>query len=228
MILRIRARYVVLIVLAVLLAFPTYFVVRAKVFPPTFDVVSIKETATYQDPALMARAWDLPVARTYAHTVVFQSNGSVCGPDSAANVFRSMGMQATTEAAVLEGTGKCPWGFCIPGITLDDLAAIVRQRSSRPVTVLRDTSLAEFRAHMRETNDPAHRYMVNFHRGLLFGKGVGHHSPVAGYLEDRDLVFVLDVNPSFGPWLVPTERLYEASKSIDSSSGKPRGLLRID
>jgi hypothetical protein len=71
------------------------------------------------------------------------------------------------------------------------------------------------------------RYLVNFQRGLLFGKGVGHHSPIAGYLEDQDLVFVLDVNGRFGPWLVPGERLFQAMNSPDSSTGASRGLLLI-
>jgi hypothetical protein len=61
----------------------------------------------------------------------------------------------------------------------------------------------------------------------LFGKGVGHHSPIAGYLEDRDLVFVLDVNAKFGPWLVPSERLYQAMNAPDASTGAQRGLLLV-
>jgi len=67
--------------------------------------------------------------------------------------------------------------------------------------------------------------LVNFHRGLLFGKGTGHHSPIAGYLEAEDLVLVLDVNEKFGPWLVSSERPFRAMDSIDSSSGTKRGLL---
>ena len=82
--------------------------------------------------------------------------------------------------------------------------------------------------HMHHANDKDRRYLVNFQRGLLFGKGVGHHSPIAGYLEDRDLVFVLDVNPKFGPWLVSTERLYQAVSSSESGTGKTRGLLLIE
>jgi len=35
----------------------------------------------------------------------------------------------------------------------------------------------------------------NFNRAQIFGAGVGHHSPIGGYLEAEDLVFVLDVNP---------------------------------
>jgi hypothetical protein len=43
---------------------------------------------------------------------------------------------------------------------------------------------------MRRSNDPGRRYIVNFSREQIFGAGVGHHSPIGGYLEDGDLVFV--------------------------------------
>ena len=69
--------------------------------------------------------------------------------------------------------------------------------------------------------------MINFHRRPLFGAGGGHHSPIGGYLEPEDLVFVLDVNERFGPWLVSSDRLFEAMDSVDSSSGMKRGLLRM-
>lgn len=36
---------------------------------------------------------------------------------------------------------------------------------------------------------------------------------------------MLDVNDKFGPWLVSSERLFRAMDSVDSSSGKKRGLL---
>ena len=218
----------VLVVVLLGLAVPAALFVRVKWFPPRFDVTSIAVAHEYGDPALLARAWSLPVARAYAHRVDFQPNGSICGPTSLANVFRSLGEAATTPDAVLEGTGKCWGGMCWGGLSLDELATIVREKTKRTVTVLRGLTLTEFRAHLARANDPTRRYVVNFHRGLLFGKGVGHHSPIAAYLPDRDLVLVLDVNSSFGPWLVAAERLYDAVDRVDTSSGKKRGLLLIE
>ena len=58
----------------------------------------------------------------------------------------------------------CWSGFCIPGLTLDELAAIARRRTSAKVTVLRDLSRAQFEEHLRRSNDPARRYSVNFTR----------------------------------------------------------------
>lgn len=223
-----RKKRIVLALVAALVVVFAYFPLSATVFAPRFDVPSIAATPQYRDTALLERAWALPVARAFDRRVVSQTNGSVCGPSSLANVLRSWGDAQATQDSVLEGTGRCRTGICFNGLTLDELAEIARTKSGRKVTVHRDLDLASFRAHLRRTNDPSRRYLVNFHRGLLFGKGGGHHSPIAGYLEAEDLVFVLDVNGSFGPWLVSSERLFRAIDSIDGSSGKRRGLLELE
>lgn len=216
-------------VVLLLLAVPASFVVRGMFFPPTFAVESIANTSQYQDAALLEQAWALPVASTFKQRVDFQPNGSICGPTSVANMFRSFDVQPSGVDAVLAGTGKCePFRICWGGLTLDQLAELVRAKSQRTVTVLRGLNLKAFREELRETNNPLRRYIINFQRGLLFGKGVGHHSPIAGYLEAQDLVFVLDVNKKFGPWLAKSDRLFRAMDSLDSSSGKKRGMLRVE
>jgi hypothetical protein len=220
-----RWRRIVLAVVFVIIALVAYFPLRATVFAPRFDVPSIARAPQYKDAALFDRAWALPVAQTFARHVDSQNNGSFCGPASVANILRSLGVADASQSMVVDGSGKCRIGVCIPGVTLDELADIARRKTSKTVTVVRDIDLETFRTHLKRTNDPTRRYLVNFHRGLLFGKGVGHHSPIAGYLEAEDLVLVLDVNPAFGPWLVTSERLFRAMDSIDSSSGKKRGLI---
>jgi hypothetical protein len=60
----------------------------------------------------------------------------------------------------------------------------------------------------------------------IFGDGVGHHSPIGGYLEAEDLVLVLDVNKKFQPWLVESTRLFSAMNTLDGD--KKRGLLLIE
>jgi hypothetical protein len=166
------------------------------------------------------------VARTFPRSLLYQSNGSLCGPSSVANIARSLGEPAT-EDSVLAGTGLCWSGMCFMGLSLDEVAGLARTKTGRRVEVVRDFSYDQFRQHLARFNDPARRYLVNFHRGLLFGKGNGHHSPVGGYLEAENLVLVLDVNGSFEPWLVTPERLFKAVDSVDSSTGKKRGLLLI-
>lgn len=224
------ARTVALVLGAALLgviAFPASFVVRAKFFPPTFDVTSIADAPEYQDEGLLQIAWALPPASTLNGSLAFQSNGSTCGPTSVANVLQSLG-EDDTEETVVENAESCHFGICLGGLTLDELAQVARRSTDREVTVLRGLDREGFRQELRRSNDASRRYIVNFHRGLLFGKGTGHHSPIGGYLEDRDLVFVLDVNADFRPWLVDADRLFDAVDAVDDASGKKRGLLRLE
>ncbi len=189
-------------------------------------VVSIERTPEYQDEGLLERAWALPVATRY-RGLLRQPNGSLCGPTSVANVRHSRGEDVTDVYATLDGTDVCSLGICIGGITLEELATLARREGAGEPTVLRDLTLDDFRAHMAHANDEDRRYIINFDRGPLFGFRGGHHSPIGGYLADEDLVFVLDVNRAYGPWLVHTERLFEAMDTVDSSSGKTRGLLLL-
>jgi hypothetical protein len=211
----------------VVAAVPGSMFVRAKFFPPVFPVASIRQTPHYQDKALLSRAWQLPVAQRFQAIFAYQRNPTSCGPSSLANVSRSFG-EALDEGDVVRGSGKCWAGICFGGLTLDELAGMARSNTAHEVTLLRDLSYDEFKRHLRQTNDPRRRYIVNFQRGLLFGKGMGHHSPLGGYLEREDEIFVLDVNEHFKPWLVSSRRLFEAVNGTDASSGKKRGLLLVE
>lgn len=208
-----------LLVLAGIVGVGALVVGRSDV-PPAAIASSVTRT-----PALLDRAWSLPTASTFGRHVTWQSNGSRCGPAALANVFRSLGEPATTEAKVLEGTGRCWTGVCMMGLTLDELSDVARAATRRKVTVLRDLTEGEFLEHLRRSNDPSRRYVVNFDRALIFGAGVGHHSPIGGYLEAEDLVFVLDVNRAYEPWLVERSRLYAAVATRDGD--RARGLLLL-
>ena len=111
---------------------------RTKVSPE-----AIASSVIHADGAV-ERAWKLPAAASFKHDVSWQSNPSLCGPSSLANVFRSLGEDATSERSVLAGTGLCWTGFCIMGLTLDELAGVARAKTRRSVTVLRDVSAEEF------------------------------------------------------------------------------------
>ena len=194
----------------------------------TAGAVSIKETRDYQDPVLLQKAWALPVATAYQADIESQHNGSVCGPTSLADVLHSL-KEPGNQESVLQGTGfSTVMGYLPQGLTLDQLAEIARQKLHRKVTVLRDLDLAAFREQLSRVNDPSRRYVINFSRGPLFGTGGGHHSPIAAYLNQEDLVLVLDVNKNYGPWLVKSDRLYEAMNTVDATAQKKRGLLLIE
>lgn len=208
------------LVAAGMLAAGTVLIGQSKV-PP--DAIASSVTRT---PEVVERAWRLPVAATFDRQLTWQSNASRCGPAAVANVNRSLKEAAATEAKVLAGTGKCWTGFCIIGLTLDELAEVARVNTSRRVTVLRDLTEEQFREHLRRSNDPGRRYIVNFNRERIFRSGGGHHSPIGGYLEHEDLVFVLDVNSQFQPWLVERSRLFSAVNTHDGD--RKRGLLLIE
>ncbi len=61
---------------------------------------------------------------------------------------------------------------------------------------------------------------------MIFAAGAGHYSPIGGYLENEDLVFVLDVNRDYHPWLVERTRLFDAMNTWDGD--KKRGMLLIE
>jgi hypothetical protein len=194
---------------------------RPATVPP-----EVIERAVIRDLVLIDRAWALPVAAAYGRRVDFQSNQSVCGPASVANVLRSLGEPADTESEVLANAGKCWFGLCFLGLSLDELAEVARTATKRNVIVLRDLTPGGFRDELRQANDPRRRYIVNFARTPIFGAGVGHHSPIGGFLEAEDLVLVLDVNERFRPWLIERSRLYDAMSTVDGD--RKRGLLRIE
>jgi Phytochelatin synthase len=185
----------------------------------------VVERSVVREQTLLEKAWRLPVASAFGR-VDFQSNQSLCGPASIANILRSFGEQADTERKVLAKTSRCWSGICFLGLSLDELADVTRTATKRNVTVLRGLTPDAFRDELRRTNDPSRRYVVNFARAPIFGAGVGHQSPIGGYLEDDDLVLVLDVNEKFKPWLIERSRLYNAINTADGD--KKRGLLRIE
>ena len=193
--------------------------------PPTVwrEVV---ERSVIHEQSLLDKAWRLPTASAFGHHVAYQSNQSLCGPASIANILRSFGELADTEKKVLAHTTKCWSGICFFGLSLDELADVTRTATKRSVTVLRDLTPEAFRDELTHVNDPSRRYVINFARAPIFGSGVGHHSPIGGYLEAEDLVLVLDVNEKFKPWLVERSRLYDAMNTLDGD--KKRGLLRIE
>jgi len=186
---------------------------------------AIRSSVTRSE-AGVEKAWKLPAASTFKRELTWQSNPSLCGPASIANALRSLGEMATSENLVLAGTGHCWTGICFMGLTLDELAEITRLKTKRTVTVLRDLSPDQFQQHLRRANETGRRYIINFSRKEIFGAGTGHHSPIGGYLEAEDMVFVLDVNRDYQPWLIARARLFAAMDTWDGE--KKRGLFLIE
>lgn len=118
-------------------------------------------------PELVERAWHLPVAATFQRHVDWLSRLSL-RPAAVANEYRSLGEAAGTEGKVLADTWSCWTGVCIMGLTLDELAKVAQSHTTRKVTVLRDLGETQFLEHLRRSNDPGRRYILNFDRAQIW------------------------------------------------------------
>jgi hypothetical protein len=195
---------------------------------PYARVASIERTPTYRNASLLAEAERMPVARAYlSRPFEYQHNPSVCGPTSAADVLHSMGRRDSQTDVMTRAGVASVFGYVIPGLTLDQEASVLRKTTGDPVTLLRDLDPAAFHKLLARANDPKLRFVVNFHRGPMFGRGHGHFSPILAYLANRDLVLVGDVNHDYGIYLVDARRLFAAMNTIDDVTGKKRGLLMV-
>lgn len=196
--------------------------------PAPAPVDSIATATYYQNPAGLAQAWRQPVAATYRDSFEYQHNAAFCGPATVINVFRSLGIDHSTQESLFDRAQVSYWKARFLGLTLDELAEIIQANAPLKVTVLRDLTREEFQRHLHRANNPAFRYIINFNRQPLFGVNMGHHSPIGGYLSDANLVFVLDVLDRYRPFLAPAHRLYAAMNTVDAETGKKRGLLLIE
>jgi hypothetical protein len=188
---------------------------------------NIRDQPTYQDQKLLEQAWALPVAAKYRDTFEYQINWAFCGPAAAVNVFLSVDINTYTQKSIFENTQVSYWKARFLGLTLDEMAEVVSDNSTFRVEKLRGLTREEFHQHLQRSNDPSYRYLINFTRLPLFGVSIGHHSPIGGYLVDKDLVLVLDVLEDYKPFLVSGDRLYDAMNTIDSETDKKRGLILL-
>ena len=93
-------------------------------------------------------------------------------------------------------------------------AAVLRDKLHKQVTVLRDLELTQFRSELVHANDPDRRYIVNFHRGPLFGKGGG------SIATGRHIVFPKRADtPLMNLYLALFERMGAPTKSFGDSTG---------
>lgn len=73
-----------------------------------------------------------------------------------------------------------------------------------------------------------HFLIVSYARSTFQQTGSGHFSPIGAYLENRDLVLILDTARfKYPPHWVPLELLFEAMGEIDPGTGSPRGFLTL-
>ncbi|MDJ1182141.1 phytochelatin synthase family protein [Roseofilum sp. BLCC_M143] len=70
--------------------------------------------------------------------------------------------------------------------------------------------------------------MVNYLRKSIDQERGGHISPVAAYHEESDRFLILDVaRYKYPPVWVTAEDLWNSTRTVDSVSGKTRGLVLV-
>lgn len=175
-----------------------------------------------------------------------QSNLAYCGVASAVMALNSLAIPAPAApgygpyrfwtqitAFSIPGSG----GFVKPevvareGMTLAQLQGWLAQRPDLVVERFHgdQLSLLQWRTLLqRSLNDPEDRLLVNYQRSALGQTGGGHISPLAAYDAASDRVLILDVARYRYPavW-VRAEDIWQAMRSVDNSSGRSRGLVRI-
>ncbi|MEC4986313.1 MAG: phytochelatin synthase family protein [Oscillatoria sp. PMC 1068.18] len=116
------------------------------------------------------------------------------------------------------------------GMTLTELASLL---AAYPVKTEvhhgGDLTLAEFRSlvvnNLAETDNFV---LVNYLRKAIGQETGGHISPIAAYDRDTDRLLILDVSRyKYPPVWVQTEELWLATRTIDSTSEKTRGLVLV-
>jgi hypothetical protein len=116
------------------------------------------------------------------------------------------------------------------GLTLAQLAAIFE---SYPVKAEihygGDLSLDAFRKMVSQNLKQDKNFVVvNYSRRAIGQEGGGHISPLAAYNAEKDEFLILDVSRyKYPPVWISARNLWEAIKTVDSTSQKTRGIIFV-
>jgi hypothetical protein len=116
------------------------------------------------------------------------------------------------------------------GMTLEQLGKLLEAYSVKTkVYYGSDVTLEEFRKLLIENlKDPQNFVLVNYLRRSIGQERGGHISPIAAYNQKSDRFLILDVSRyKYPPVWVKSEDLWQAIKTVDSTSGKTRGFVLI-
>ncbi|MFM8526042.1 MAG: phytochelatin synthase family protein [Cyanobacteriota bacterium] len=116
------------------------------------------------------------------------------------------------------------------GMTLSELATLLRSHGLVVEAIHgQELTLTTFRKQLEQNlSNPSDRLLVNYDRKSLGQNGGGHISPVAAYHATSDQVLILDVSRYRYPTVwVPVRDLWQAIRTMDTGSGKSRGMVLI-
>lgn len=173
----------------------------------------------------LAAASSANTLEAYLNDFDFQQTWATCGPASLKNALQSLGFEIATERELFRAGVGSWWKTLATGMTLDELRQLAEANFAGEVELVRAASLEEFRNWLAEANVQENRVIVNFNRAPIHGVNLGHFSPIGGYNTNTGIVTLLDVTERYGFALLPDVLLFEGVSTVDSMSGKLRGLL---
>lgn len=175
---------------------------------------------------------------------VTQKNGAFCGVASIIMVLNALSISAPNAAignfhffdqdnffdnprtSQVMSAAKIARG----GMTLEELAKLLETYPVKAeVYHGGNVSLEQFRSlitnNLQTSNDFV---LVNYLRSSIAQKKWGHISPIAAYDEDTDRLLILDVaRYKYPPVWVKTAELWQATRTLDRTSGKTRGFVLV-
>lgn len=174
----------------------------------------------------------------------FQQNLAFCGPASIAATLNSLGIARPAVASLgpyryftqdnifnpVTEAIKQREAVATRGMTLAELASFLNALGVHAEALHADTLDLDRLRSLIETSlaDSNARLIVNYNRQLLGQAGAGHQSPLAAYDRASDSALLLDVAKfKYPPTWVPLADLLAAMQSVDSDSGKSRGLVIV-
>ncbi|MEO6018554.1 MAG: phytochelatin synthase family protein [Polaromonas sp.] len=123
-----------------------------------------------------------------------------------------------------------PKAVSVEGMTMEQLVKVL---AAFPIKVTSrsgsDMSIDDFRNAMKDNLRYSDRVvLLNFDRKSLNEVGGGHWSPLAAYHPASDSVLVMDVaRYKYPPLWVSVRELFAGSQTVDTVSGKSRGIVVI-
>jgi len=165
----------------------------------------------------------------YPQPLVYQTRQAFCGVASVSNVLQSFGREAREQDEIVksEGFGTGYWDVFTSGLTLEQLSELMELQGDFTTTIERPKSIAEMHAVLELLDDENVRIIVNYSRMPMFGKNVGHHTPIGDYNKNNGRVLLLDVKEGYGNYLVEPETLFVSISTPDSETGNQRGFLVV-
>ncbi len=180
-----------------------------------------------------------------AETFLTQANLAYCGVATSVMALNSLAVPAPPVsgygryrfwtqdnlfAAEASRSVLAPEQVARRGMTLQQLRALLASTGAQATAIHGDAvNLASFRRLVvANLANPSDRLLVNYLRSSLGQQGGGHISPLAAYHALSDRVLLLDVARYRYPsvW-VPLQALWQAMRTIDSDSGRSRGLVVV-